>query len=154
MRRVLPAAIAVALALLAIPVSADAQTSPKLTLAESCQTFDGTRVFGIDITVSGVDPFATVSGSVEFPGGGGVSGSISADATGVARIGFGGGPGLYTVEITSPFSTVQSLEVDCLPNTTAECKNGGWTGFFGVFKNQGDCVSFVATGGKNPPSGP
>lgn len=30
-----------------------------------------------------------------------------------------------------------------------QCKNGGWqsTGF----KNQGDCVSFFATGGKNPP---
>jgi hypothetical protein len=26
----------------------------------------------------------------------------------------------------------------------------GWRDF-GVFKNQGDCVSFVATGGKNPP---
>jgi hypothetical protein len=24
---------------------------------------------------------------------------------------------------------------------------------FGVFKNQGDCVSSVATGGKNPPAG-
>jgi hypothetical protein len=142
----------VALALLAMPVSADAQTSPKLTLTESCQTFDGTRFFGIDITVSGVAPFATVSGSVEFPDGSGISGSIFADASGVASISFGGGPGLYTVEITSPFSTVQSLEVDCLPNTRDDCKNGGWRGFFGVFKNQGDCVSFVVTGGKNPPA--
>jgi hypothetical protein len=32
-----------------------------------------------------------------------------------------------------------------------QCKNGGWQSF--GFKNQGDCVSFVATGGKNPPSG-
>jgi hypothetical protein len=30
--------------------------------------------------------------------------------------------------------------------------NGGWQ-TFGRFKNQGDCVSLVATGGKNPPSG-
>jgi hypothetical protein len=47
----------------------------------------------------------------------------------------------------------QELVVDCgsLPTTTAQCKNGGWR-TFGVFKNQGDCVSFVATGGKNPPS--
>jgi hypothetical protein len=28
--------------------------------------------------------------------------------------------------------------------------NGGWQ-TFGIFKNQGDCVSFVATGGKNGP---
>ena len=36
------------------------------------------------------------------------------------------------------------------PTTKEQCKNGGWRDF-GVFKNQGDCVSFVATGGKNPP---
>ena len=35
--------------------------------------------------------------------------------------------------------------------TQDQCKNGGWK-TFGVFKNQGDCVSFVSTGGKNPPA--
>jgi hypothetical protein len=40
-----------------------------------------------------------------------------------------------------------------LPTSTAQCMNGGWK-TYGVFKNQGDCVSFVASGGKNPPSGP
>ena len=39
-----------------------------------------------------------------------------------------------------------------LPTSTDQCKNGGWQNFAG-FKNQGDCVSFVATGGKNPPNG-
>ena len=38
-----------------------------------------------------------------------------------------------------------------LPTSIDECKNGGWK-TFGVFKNQGDCLSFVATKGKNPPS--
>ena len=36
------------------------------------------------------------------------------------------------------------------------CKNGGWQDFTaspGPFKNQGDCVSFFATGGKNKGSG-
>ena len=32
------------------------------------------------------------------------------------------------------------------PTSKDECKNGGWRGF-GVFNNQGDCISFVATGG-------
>jgi hypothetical protein len=41
----------------------------------------------------------------------------------------------------------------CLPENKEECKNGGWKSF-GIFKNQGDCVSFVATGGKNQPAGP
>ena len=39
-----------------------------------------------------------------------------------------------------------------LPTSKDQCKNGGWRTFPG-FKNQGDCVSFVATGGKNPPGG-
>jgi hypothetical protein len=39
------------------------------------------------------------------------------------------------------------------PTTTEQCKKGGWRSF-GIFNNQGDCVSFVATKGKNPPSGP
>jgi hypothetical protein len=39
-----------------------------------------------------------------------------------------------------------------LPTSKHQCKKGGWRDFE-VFKNQGDCVSFVATKGKNPPSG-
>lgn len=38
-----------------------------------------------------------------------------------------------------------------LPTTKEQCFNNGWQ-IFKVFKNQGDCVSFVATRGKNPPS--
>jgi hypothetical protein len=44
-------------------------------------------------------------------------------------------------------------EAPPLPTGKDECKHGGWRNF-GVFKNQGDCVSFVATGGRNQPSGP
>jgi hypothetical protein len=40
-----------------------------------------------------------------------------------------------------------------LPIAKHECLNGGWKAY-GIFKNQGDCVSFVATQGKNPPTGP
>jgi hypothetical protein len=39
-----------------------------------------------------------------------------------------------------------------LPTDKEQCKKGGWETFGGVFKNQGDCVSFVATGGKNKPA--
>lgn len=38
------------------------------------------------------------------------------------------------------------------PTNKDQCKNDGWKEY-GVFKNQGDCVSFVATKGKNLPSG-
>ena len=34
-----------------------------------------------------------------------------------------------------------------------QCRNSGWQNF-GYFKNEGDCISFVATGGKNPPALP
>jgi hypothetical protein len=40
------------------------------------------------------------------------------------------------------------------PTSKDQCKDGGWKTFTNPsFKNQGDCVSFVATGGKNQPSG-
>ena len=35
-----------------------------------------------------------------------------------------------------------------------DCKQGGWEDFGGIFKNQGDCVSYVVTGGRNLPNGP
>jgi hypothetical protein len=41
--------------------------------------------------------------------------------------------------------------VPLLPTTKDACRDGGWQ-LFGVFKNQGDCVSFLATGGKNRPA--
>jgi hypothetical protein len=38
----------------------------------------------------------------------------------------------------------------CAPTTTQHCNKDGWKAY-GVFKNQGDCVSYVATHGKNEP---
>jgi hypothetical protein len=64
-------------------------------------------------------------------------------------------PGL-TLEPTfaHPFEDLYDLTVTDatapLPTSKDQCKNGGWRNF-GVFKNQGDCVSYVATGGKNEP---
>jgi hypothetical protein len=43
------------------------------------------------------------------------------------------------------------IDAPALPTSKDQCKNGGWQSF-GIFKNQGDCVSFVATGGKNLPA--
>jgi hypothetical protein len=37
-----------------------------------------------------------------------------------------------------------------LPASKDQCHHGGWKAY-GVFKNQGACVSFVATGGRRPP---
>lgn len=54
-----------------------------------------------------------------------------------------------TVEVTTPPTFV--------PTTANQCRGGGWlklTDAAGTpFKNQGDCVSFVATGGTNTAAG-
>jgi hypothetical protein len=58
--------------------------------------------------------------------------------------------------ITTALDDVKLL-VSILPQDKDECKDSGWATFVNVntgvqiFKNQGDCVSFVATKGKNPP---
>ena len=58
----------------------------------------------------------------------------------------------------APISTGDIAVVDVqppppLPTAKDRCKNGGWR-LFGVFRNEGDCISFVATKGKNPPAQP
>jgi hypothetical protein len=60
-------------------------------------------------------------------------------------------------EVGTPGSALVSIADDdgYVPDKREDpkdvCKNGGWKDF-GVFKNQGDCVSYIATGGKNPPA--
>jgi hypothetical protein len=60
-------------------------------------------------------------------------------------------PGLFSTG-GGPLTTGDVVVVDAppLPTSKDQCTNGGWR-TFGVFKNQGDCVSFVATQGRNPP---
>ena len=49
--------------------------------------------------------------------------------------------------------TTYNFELTNEPTSKDQCKNGGWqnlTDSIGhAFKNQGDCVSYFATGGKN-----
>ena len=47
---------------------------------------------------------------------------------------------------------IVAVDAPPLPTSKAQCKDGGWHDY-GVFKNQGDCVSFVASGGKGPQPG-
>jgi hypothetical protein len=71
----------------------------------------------------------------------------------------------YSLDVPDPFWFCYSAEfqqpdfdnrfrtyVTPVPTSKDQCKSGGWRNY-GVFKNQGDCVSYVATGGKNPPAG-
>jgi hypothetical protein len=58
-------------------------------------------------------------------------------------------------EVYNPLNTVTVGELavhdaPAFPTSKEQCQNGGWQAFPG-FRNQGDCVSFVVTGGRNPP---
>ncbi len=59
----------------------------------------------------------------------------------------------FASQIVGAFGPVLDNVVvtEALPGNKDECKKEGWEDF-GVFKNQGDCVSFVATGEKNWPA--
>jgi hypothetical protein len=59
--------------------------------------------------------------------------------------------GPTTTTTTQPAPTTTTIAAN-RPGSKEDCKRGGWANY-GVFKNQGDCVSFVATGGANPPDG-
>jgi hypothetical protein len=60
-------------------------------------------------------------------------------------------PGTSLRDFTNEKGDVVVTDTRPLPTSKDQCKNGGWK-TFGVFKNQGDCVSYVATRGKNPPA--
>lgn len=60
------------------------------------------------------------------------------------------GGGTVTYDGASSTTVLQGTIVLPLPTSKDQCKDGGWQNYDG-FKNQGDCVSFVATDGTNPP---
>ena len=64
---------------------------------------------------------------------------------------------LIDVEGTADITNITvngELQVPTAQVAKDQCKNGGWQNFTSPsFKNQGDCVSYFATGGKNPGNG-
>jgi hypothetical protein len=75
----------------------------------------------------------------------------------------GGGLGVRSASDCTPIGVATSepgllagdivvVDAQPFPSSKEQCKNGGWRTFPG-FKNEGDCVGFVATKGKNPPVG-
>lgn len=137
---------------LVLAISASPSTLP--TGSSSTITADVTHdSAGNDASASGTIPdgttiaFTTDLGLLSAPAAGTAGGKASVTLTSPA-------PGTATVSATLHSQTVSTTVTFTLnlPTSTAQCKNGGWL-TFGKFKNQGDCVSFVATHGKNPPNG-
>lgn len=66
--------------------------------------------------------------------------------------------GTQTVQVDNVMinTTIFTFEAEVVdPNDKEKCKKGGWQDFTsspGPFKNQGDCVSYFATGGENEAS--
>ena len=150
MRKSAPVVLAlVAVALLGAPAPASAQ--PTLTLARDCSRFP--PLHGLSLRLTGFPPTTPFQGTLARPTGSvlGPVGLIT-DPAGSFSIGpfTDESAGTWTATIAwSGGTLVQSLFVDCAPPATADqCKDGGWR-TFGVFRNQGDCVGFVTTRGKN-----
>ena len=107
---------------------------------------------GADTSALGTIPDGTVVGfSTDF---GTLSASSAATTAGKASVTISSASaGTANVSATldsQTVSTTATFTTPPVPTSTAQCKNGGWQSY-GTFKNQGDCVSFVATRGKNQP---
>jgi hypothetical protein len=133
------------------------RTGPTTAALTVAYTMSGTAANGSDYTL--------LSGSASIPAGASfvdvtltptddaiVESAETAVMTLAAGAGYAvGSPASATVNIADNDGTTPPPSGN-LPTTKDQCKNGGWM-TFKVFKNQGDCVSYVATGGTNPPSG-
>jgi hypothetical protein len=64
---------------------------------------------------------------------------------------------LIDVEGTADLTNITvngTVQVPTVQTGKDQCKKGGWKAFTApAFKNQGDCVSYFATGGRNPGNG-
>ena len=76
------------------------------------------------------------------------TGNYHDEGTSVVNFLFTDLTGTYLIESYTSTLIETTLIV---PTSNDQCKDGGWKNY-PQFKNQGDCVSFVATGGKNPPA--
>jgi hypothetical protein len=139
---------------------------PTWNVSVTCLAVAGnTAVIGFSGTLYFFGDLSPVAGLARAGDGGGPDSGL--DSFGWAETtGAPGGPAIpgptdcssYPSAFT-PFGVIASnrtggnlvvTDTEPVPTSTGQCKKGGWRSF-GVFKNQGDCVSFVATGGKNPP---
>ena len=147
----------------AAPNTALAQSGPTLVVMPDCRTLANEQVYGVKVSATGLAPNAEFTIRIEWTyidraGGGGSTSAatFSADANGnFASFDFStvGVKTSYTATLVYAGQTLtKTIAVTCeQPTTKEQCTTGGWKNFPG-FNNQGDCVSFVATGGKNPPA--
>ena len=134
------------------------------TRADLSATFDNaTGVvtdFGAAATIVPADGSPTVPVDIELGSGQGVAtcaadGSWTVNVTGATYVNNAtGDTGTVSVSASGAtgVDTFTAVFGPQLPTSKAQCDKGGWQTFPG-FKNQGDCVSYVASKGKNKPAG-
>jgi hypothetical protein len=121
-----------------------APLSQLITFPQSVQIRSGVRYA---IVVSLENPFPTARAGWD---GGTPNPYPRGDSCAQFKPGISGGEWFcYTDLFDNHFQTY----VVPLPTSKEQCRNGGWRNYPG-FKSQGDCVSFVATGGTHPPGTP
>jgi hypothetical protein len=169
-KRRVTALVVVSIAVLASGASAAAATGPAVRGVASCTE---ELPFGIEGSVTGLEPNTSYGVQARFSWGGSASTIFTTDSTGSSGLGGVRASSPFEVRVViwlnpdgdfdqdagEPTVLDQTLVVDraCedarlkLPTSKDQCKNGGWRAY-GVFRNQGDCDSYVATKGKNPPA--
>jgi hypothetical protein len=113
----------------------------------------------------GTQPMNEFPGSPELCLGPGGGNSVYHGSSGTGTVAVGNvpdEPGLYHViaqfEFTywcgqywNPESGTIIASVFVPPTEKADCTDGAWEAFDGLFPNQGDCIAYVNTDGANPP---
>lgn len=92
------------------------------------------------ITYTGIAAGSVYTNTGTIAGDGSISGSSSSNCQ----------------TFTMPAGSATAIPTEVVATSKEQCKKGGWEDLVddegNSFKNQGDCVSFVATGGKNKAS--
>jgi hypothetical protein len=124
----------------ALPSGFQAGDPPTFYDLSTTATFSGTASVCVPY---GSPPAGTTPRLLHYDNGSWVDVTTSFDATTQIVCG--------SVSSFSPFAAVFQTNG---PSTAADCKHGGWKQYGNPsFKNQGDCVSYVATKGNNGPNG-
>jgi hypothetical protein len=132
------------------------------------------NAYGVNVAASSVTDTVgahrnSITGNTSFgisndpSSGGSVNGTCNwwGAANGPGPVGPGSGDKVTTGVTFAPWLVTSDLNGACIGGNVAtnqdQCKNGGWQTLVDnnntPFKNQGDCVSYVATRGKNKANG-
>jgi hypothetical protein len=131
-----------------ITLSYTASGQPSMTGSGTFTITAGAMTVAGTTSITGI-PVCRADGGLAFAFSGSYDATITTPGGGFHDQGSTDGNG-STLGLSETFSSSLPAPIPLLPTSAAQCKDGGWRSF-GVFKNQGDCVSFVATRGKNLP---